>query len=220
MDRIRNIKKPKMTENIVYFFNPDYKDKLLLNEVWLMNGMIHQLFIYMSNKIDDLMITSNREEIKISREDDFIYLDLTGFTEETRFELYLDSIKENIHRTYYATTINFTSLKDVFGEYQMVGNDKNILSITDNGKGTIKLKKLFSEQVFYFEVIDFDKHSLEIKTKVITKINDKQYCLSLMYDYYSKSIFAQLFEEDYLNGESKIILGKEQAVRFDKKESS
>lgn len=108
-------------------------------------------------------------------------------------------------------------MTELYGKYQ---SGKNILSLSENMKGSLFFSSLFRKKTFYFDILSFDPITYELNVSPILEGENRKYYLSLHYQEIDDSFVLSLFQEDYSSEDSveKTLIKKETFDRIITKE--
>lgn len=112
-------------------------------EFRLMNGYVHRLFL--SRNSDDIRITFTTD-IPYIYQDGVLTIDLRERNGNYSFSIIVDSESLSYHQNYRVITEEKITLDQLYGRYE---NGKNILSLTDNQKGSLFFSRFLRKKTLY-----------------------------------------------------------------------
>ncbi len=198
-----------MSDRPLFLSTRENCSNILPIEFRLMNGYVHRLFL--SRKADDISLTLTTD-IPYTYQDGELIIDLREQNGNYSFFIKIDSLSLGYHETYHVITEEMITLEQLCGRYQ---NGKNILSITDNKKGSLFFSRFLRKKTLYFDVIDLDPFTYDIKTSVFQEEEDsKKYFILMRYDSRKDVMELSLYLEEYsLDSTSKEIIENAEFIR-------
>lgn len=198
-----------MSDRPLFLSTRENCSDILPIEFRLMNGYVHRLFL--SRKADDISITLTTD-IPYTYQDGGLIIDLRERNGNYSFFIEIESLSLGYHETYHVITEEKITLEQLCGRYQ---NGKNILSITDNKKGSLFFSRFLRKKTLYFDVIDLDPFTYDIKTSVFQEEEeDRKYFILMRYDPRRDTMELSLYLEEYsLDSTSKEIIQKAELTR-------
>lgn len=203
-----------MSEKPLFLSTSCRYNNILPIEFRLMNGYVHQLFL--SVKPDDIVVQFS-SEIPYTFSDGVLTIDLRGKDGNYSFSFTLSSISLNYEMTYRVLTDEMIKLETIYGKYI---SGKDILSLTDNQKGSLFFSRWLRKKTLYFDVLSFNPLTYQIEVKVREEDKDKRYFVSMIYDAVYDEIELSLYLEEYTLEDSngREIIRRERFVRLREKE--
>ncbi len=178
-------------------------------EFRLMNGYVHRLFL--SRNADDIRITLSTD-IPYTYQDGVLTIDLRERNGNYSFSIIVDSESLSYHQNYRVITEEKITLDQLYGRYE---NGKNILSLTDNQKGSLFFSRFLRKKTLYFDICEFDPFTSEIKVDAKNEEEDKKYFILMRYDSRRDVIDLTLYLEEYsLDSTSKEIIKNSEFIRI------
>ena len=173
------------------FFLSFYSDfhNILSYRFELMNGVIHQLFLS-SVPVDLVLDVSS--DIPYEYHDGVLSLDLRERNGNYSFTISFSSFSFN--ETYTVTIKEKIDMKELYGKYQ---SGKNILSLSENHKGSFFYSSFLRKKTFYFDILSFDPIKYELHVSPVLEDENRKYYLSLLYQEIDDSFLLTLIQEDY-----------------------
>lgn len=160
-------------------------------EFRLMNGYVHQLFL--SRKTNDISLEFP-DDIPHTYLDGVLTIDLRGRDGNYSFSFTLSSVSLDHSMTYHVMTEEMVKLELIYGKYRY---GKDILSFSDNQKGSLFFTHWLRKKTLYFDVLSFDPLTYKIEVKTKEEEKDKKYFLSIIYDAVYDEIELSLYLEEY-----------------------
>ena len=180
-------------QNFFLSFYPDFHN-ILSYRFELMNGVIHQLFL--SSVPADLAIVVS-SDILYEYHDGVLSLDLRerngnySFTISFSFSCFKE--------TYTITTKEKIDVKELYGKYQ---SGKNVLSLSENQKGSLFYSSFLRKKTLYFDIFSFDPIKYELHVSPVLEDENRKYYLSLLYQEIDDAFLLTLIQEDHSIEES------------------
>ena len=173
------------------FFLSFYSDlhNILSYRFELMNGVIHQLFL--SCVPSDLTINVS-SDIPYMYRDGVLLFDLREKNGNYCFTVSFSSA--SFKETYTITTKEKVDINELYGTYK---SGKNILSLCENGKGSLYFSTLFRKKKFYFDILAFDPVQYELNVTPVLEDKTRKYYLFLRYQEIDDAFLLTLIQEDY-----------------------
>lgn len=198
-----------MSDRPLFLSTRENCSDILPIEFRLMNGYVHRLFL--SRKADDISITLTTD-IPYTYQDGELIIDLRERNGNYSFFIEIESLSLGYHETYHVITEEKITLEQLCGRYQ---NGKNILSITDNKKGSLFFSRFLRKKTLYFDVIDLDPFTYDIKTSVFQEEEeDRKYFILMRYDPRRDTMELSLYLEEYsLDSTSKEVIQNAEFTR-------
>lgn len=181
-------------QNFFLSFYPDFHN-ILSYRFELMNGVIHQLFLSFSPV--DLVIEVSID-IPYEYHDGVLSLDLRERNGNYSFSISFSS-SSSFNETYIVITKEKIDMKELYGKYQ---SGKNILSLSENHKGSLYYYSFFRKKTFYFDILSFDSIKYELLVSPVLEDENRKYYLSLLYQEIDVAFLLMLIQEDYFVEES------------------
>lgn len=181
-------------QNFFLSFYPDFHN-ILSYRFELMNGVIHQLFLSFSPV--DLVIEVSID-IPYEYHDGVLLLDLRERNGNYSFSISFSS-SSTFNETYIVITKEKIDMKELYGKYQ---SGKNILSLSENHKGSLYYYSFFRKKTFYFDILSFDSIKYELLVSPVLEDENRKYYLSLLYQEIDDAFLLTLIQEDYSVEES------------------
>ena len=181
-------------QNFFLSFYPDFHN-ILSYRFELMNGVIHQLFLSFSPV--DLVIEVSID-IPYEYHDGVLSLDLRERNGNYSFSISFSS-SSTFNETYIVITKEKIDMKELYGKYQ---SGKNILSLSENHKGSLYYYSFFRKKTFYFDILSFDSIKYELLVSPVLEDENRKYYLSLLYQEIDDAFLLTLIQEDYSVEES------------------
>lgn len=177
-------------------------------EFRLMNGYVHRLFL--SRNADDIRITLSTD-IPYAYQEGVLTIDLRERNGNYSFSFIVDSESLSYHQNYRVITEEKITLDQLYGRYE---NGKNILSLTDNQKGSLFFSRFLRKKTLYFDICEFNPFTSEIKVDVKNEEEGKKYFILMRYDSRRDVIDLTLYLEEYsLDSTSKEIIKNSEFIR-------
>lgn len=180
-------------QNFFLSFYPDFHN-ILSYRFELMNGVIHQLFL--SSVPIDLVLEVSID-IPYEYHDGVLSLDLRERNGNYSFSISFSS--SSFNETYTVTTKEKIDMKELYGKYQ---SGKNILSLSENHKGSLYYSSFFRKKTFYFDILSFDPIKYELLVSPVLEDENRKYYFSLLYQEIDDTFLLTLIQEDYSVEES------------------
>ncbi len=154
-----------------------------------MNGVIHQLFL--SSVPADLVLDVS-SDIPYEYHDGVLSLDLRERNGNYSFTISLSS--SCFKETYTVTTKERIDMQELYGKYQ---SGKNILSLSENHKGSLFYSSFLRKKTFYFDILSFDPIKYELHVSPVLEDENRKYYFSLLYQEIDDSFLLTLIQENY-----------------------
>ena len=199
-------------EFFFYFYNESYHDKLLLQQLTLSCGFVHELHIKSKDEISGISFQCDREDIPFYIQENSLFLDLRNLKRTTYFSLTATSVKSGETRTFEVRAFPLPSKDCLIGTYQNISKPKQKIILSFNEKGTIVLNKWFPF-IKELEISDYklDPFSWKLKLSITPRFSEDSkvhYFPDFYFDPVHEEIKGKIIMETYGDGiaESVVIL--------------